>query len=169
MNPDEFDLEKQKLALDERRVEVEERQARHGFWTRLAIVIPVIAALLAFGGNLVAQRLQAHDALNLQTAKAKDEFEVKVAEIVMNTHGPFEARGRAVALREIFASRLGKEFARNFNPEDATDKGTTTNDAEVASKKELLKLIAEHPGDRQQIIRTWRSLFPGDTWIRPLG
>jgi hypothetical protein len=162
------DVEQRKLDLEERRVAIEERQARHAFLTKLGIIIPVVAALIAFGADVVVQRLNANDALSLQRTRAQADFELKVADLVMNVHGPFESRGRAVALREIFANRLGKEFARTFNPEDATNKEATDRDALVASKKELLTLIAEHPAARKQLVLAWERLFPKDTWAHNL-
>lgn len=166
MSQDE--LEQRKIDLEERRVAIEERKARHAFWTRFGIVVPIVAALIAFGADLDVQRRNAKDALALQERKAKADFELKVAELVMNTHGPFESRGRAVALREIFADHLGKQFGSNFNPEDATNKEAATHDAVVSSKKELLQLIAEHPARRRQLVHTWEKLFPDDRWARAL-
>jgi hypothetical protein len=179
MDADQLELERQKVQLEERRVATEERTARHGFWTRLGVVLPLAAALVAFGGSVLVQRLNARDALELQTntaraalalqtKKAVDDFELKVAEILMAAKGPYETRGRAIALRQIFPSRLGDKFAITFNPEDATDRAAFIHDRTVASKKRLLNLLAEHPQDRQQIIETWRRLFPDDVWVAKL-
>lgn len=168
MDDHQADIEKQKLALDERRVQIEERQARHAFWTRLGIVIPVVAALIAFGASVLNQRLDARDALSLQEKKAKDDFELKVAEIVMDSETPFGVRNRAIALGEIFSERLGERFGHNFDPEDASSVKARTLNQQLAAKKELLILIAEHPGEREQIVSTWHTLFPDDEWVQTL-
>ncbi|HEX6699533.1 MAG TPA: hypothetical protein VF101_02275 [Gaiellaceae bacterium] len=150
-------IERAKLELEERRVRVEERKARQSFLTRLSIFIPAIAAVAAVAGSVY-----------LQHVKAKDDFELKAAEIVMDATGPYEARARAVALREIFPDRLGDHFGGAFDPEHATNRATFNRDQNVASKKELLNLIAAHPDERSQLIATWKRLFPDDVWIRDL-
>ena len=168
MDPMEREIEDRKLALDERRVQIEERQARHGFWTRLVVLVPVVVALMVFAGGIVTQRLNSRDALTLQEEQAQDSFELKVAEIVMDTESAFGARNRAIAVGELFPDRLGATFARSFDPERASNTQARLDNQRVAAKKELLKLIVEHPDERRQVIGTWRQLFPDDEWLRAL-
>jgi hypothetical protein len=147
-------------------------------------------AVLAPIANLIVQRLDAHDKLVQQQQSADDAlahqresasdalaqqresaqaaFQLKSAEIVMDATGPFQARGRSVALRELFPERLGAEFATTFNPEHATNRKTFERDQIVASKKELLKMISEHPEARTAIVGAWRALFPDDEWAAAL-
>jgi hypothetical protein len=150
MDKDELELEKQRLALEVRRVQAEERMARHSFWTRLGVAVPIVAALIAFGGTLWSQHNERRDKIDLQKLQAKDAFELKVVELVMDTTGPFETRARAKAIKQLFPSRLGKGFASRFDPEQASDRKTFERDQRVASKKELLKLLADHPEERMK-------------------
>jgi len=168
MDEQQLDIERRKLALEERRVAVEERQAKQARTTRLSVLIPVVIALVVLGGDVVMQRMNAHDALSLQETQAKDNFELKVAELVMDTKSALGARNRAIAMREIFPNRVGKEFARAFNPEDASSREVRRENQRVEAKKEMLRLLAEHPTARRQIIDTWRRLFPGDEWAQAL-
>lgn len=165
MDADQLRIEEQRLELDERRVALEERKARHDFWTKLGIVVPIFAAALVFAGNLVVQRLQADDAIDAQKRQAADAFELKVAELIMDSEGPYETRGRAVALSQLFPNRVATDFVKNYDPEQATNRANFERDQRVASKKELIALLAAHPADSAFIVRTWRQLFPADTWL----
>jgi hypothetical protein len=162
MDADEIAIEQEKLRLDERRVRVEERKAKQGFLTRVGVVIPLAVALLALAGNVWSE----HRAREDRIQAARDAFELKVADLVMDTTGPFETRGRANAMKQLFPKRLGADFASSFDPEQASDRKKFERDQRVAAKKELLKLLAEHPDDRDQILSTWRQLFPADEWAK---
>jgi hypothetical protein len=86
----------------------------------------------------------------------------------MDTRGPFETKGRANALKQLFPDRLDEDFDSHFDPEQATDRKTFERDQRVASKKELVNLLAEHPEARKQILLTWQRLFPADDWAKNL-
>jgi transcriptional regulator of met regulon len=165
MDADQIAIEEKKMRLDERRVEMEERKTRQTFWARLGVVVPLAVALLALAGNFWSE----HNKREEQIQQAKDAFELKVADLVMNTKSPFETQGRATAMKQLFPERLGENFAARFDPEQATDRRKFENDQRVAAKKELLNLIAAHPEAREQIISTWRTLFPADEWAKNLG
>lgn len=163
-----LDIEVKKLEHEERRVRVEERKARQGFWTRLGVVVPLLVAGVAFGGTWWSQHQESRDKIELQELQAKDGFELKVVEIVMDTRGPFGTRNRANAIQQLFPDRLREDFASSFDPEQASDRKTYNRDQRVASKKELIALLVAHPDQRDQILRTWRQMFPGDEWARGL-
>jgi hypothetical protein len=55
MDQDELDLERRKLEHEERRVRVEERKADQGRWTRLGVVVPLIAAVIAFASSVYSE------------------------------------------------------------------------------------------------------------------
>jgi flagellar biosynthesis/type III secretory pathway M-ring protein FliF/YscJ len=158
---DEGNIEHQKLAIDQRRLSLEERKAkaelRWGWLTRLVVLIPVVVALIAF-----------MQALKVQNEKAKDDFEVKAAEIVMNADTPAETDGRARALAALFPDRLGPDFASQFDPDKFANRPQFERDQVVAAKKELLDLVAAHPQDRALIIELWRDLFPDDAWVEQI-
>jgi hypothetical protein len=43
-----------------------------------------------------------------------------------------------------------------------------SSQASVADKKELLGLLAAHPGQQADIVAYWKTLFPNDDWVIPL-
>jgi hypothetical protein len=53
------------------------------------------------------------------------------------------------------------EIIRSAQPDDPAK-------ASVADKKELLELLAAHPGEHAQIVAYWKVLFPNDDWVVPL-
>jgi hypothetical protein len=40
--------------------------------------------------------------------------------------------------------------------------------ASLDDKKELLRLLAAHPGQQAEIVGYWKALFPNDDWVVPL-
>lgn len=168
MDEQELEVERRKLELDERRVQVEERKASQGFWTRVTILVPVGAALVAavIGGgvSLYTRHQDSRDKIELEQLQAQDAFELKSAELVMGGSDAFENFSRATAMKQLFPKRLPATFADRFDPEANTDFRFRV----IASKKELLNLLAAHPAERKKIIATWRALFPGDEWAKSL-
>lgn len=173
------DLEQRRLDLEERRVKVEERKAEQGFWTRVGIVVPILVGLLAFAGTLLGTWYTQHvetnnkhqeslDKIDLQERQANDAFELKVVELVMNAEGPAGTRNRAKAIKLLFPDHFDPGFADNFNAEQVSDREAFERDQRVAAKKELLKLLVEHPDNRSQILATWQQLFPKDEWAKQI-
>jgi hypothetical protein len=71
-------------------------------------------------------------------------------------------------MAQLFPKRLTGGWANAFNPEQATNRASFEHDQIVASKKELLKLMAEHPDARNLILSTWQAMFPADGWAQDL-
>jgi hypothetical protein len=117
-----------------------------------SIVASVAAAVLAYSS---AQRTQ--------NQHAADAFQLKVAEIVMSSRTPWEAKGKARALAAFFPDRASLATAEEFDP------GTHGWGRE--SRRELLGLLTAHPISpqrREVVLKTWKALFPGDTWVNDL-
>ncbi len=93
--------------------------------------------------------------------EAESAFQLEAAEIIMDTDGPRQAQNRARALRKFFPKRLPEDLAQGFVPEEF---GIVTQLDE--GKKELLRLIAEHPAAKQQILELWAVMFQGDPWLK---
>jgi hypothetical protein len=53
------------------------------------------------------------------------------------------------------------DIIRSAQPDKASQ-------ASVADKKELLGLLAAHPGQQPEIVAYWKALFPNDDWVVPL-
>jgi hypothetical protein len=113
-----------------------------------SIIVSVAAAVLAYSSAHMTQRQEAADA-----------FQLKVAEILMAARTSGEARGRATALAAFFPDKVSTSMADKFDPQ--------THGWGRESRRELLTLLAAHPTSpdhRAAVLKTYKALFPGDTW-----
>lgn len=147
----QLELEERKILVEEQKVSVEREKIR---WAALSAIVPVVVAL----GTII------YGVWSLSET-AKTQFETKLVEVAMQGPGPIEAINRAKLVSKIFSEYVPKDFDKRLRQINPSDVG---NDNVVDSKKELLRLLADHPADRSAIIATWRSLFPGDQWITDL-
>jgi hypothetical protein len=97
-------------------------------------------------------------------SQARKDFELNAAELVMAEKKPIGTFNKARALKALFGDRLPSDFAENFKPAEFEAPGYR-RDAIVASKKELITLLADHPEHRRVIVRIWSHAFPDDDWI----
>ena len=100
-------------------------------------------------------------------ATAQSQFETKVAELAMTGPDPDAARNRARILANWFQESLPRNInnrLENFKPEDFGIVG----DPAFESKKEVFNMIVAHPERREEILKTWGALFPGDDWVKSL-
>lgn len=145
---DPVSLEREKLSIEREKLEVERIKAK---WNAIAVVVPLLAAILT-----VAFGLWTHN------QQAESQFEIKVAEIVMQSGSPMEALGRAQAFMAMFPDRLPKDFAKPFDPQEFTNQETGVPE----SKKEFLILLADKGLTKEEIVKIWKHLFPGDEWMK---
>jgi hypothetical protein len=149
----ELDLEERKLEVEKEKLAVERTKAR---WAAIAAIVP---AVVAFGTI-------SYGVWSLNET-AKTQFETKLIEIAMQGQGPIEAINRAGLVAEMFGEYLPKDFVARLNKVDPESLGRL-GDPTAAAKKELLKLLADHPTNQQKIITNWEALFPGDHWASAL-
>ena len=97
--------------------------------------------------------------IEIHPTQAREAFALKAAEVVMSGRS-WDMKKRAEALTTLFPNRLGKTFAEALDPE----KHKWGRDAH----NELLRLIAADPGQREVIIRTYKAMFKGDTWVNEI-
>jgi hypothetical protein len=119
-----------------------------------------IVALLGLAVPLLVAALTQVVSVYNQNKQSKRDFELKVVEVLMAEGSPEALRNKARAFKTLFPHLFPADFAANFNTREFEGSGGT-----VAAKKFLLGLIAEHPGQKELILRTWRQLFPSDTWL----
>ena len=146
--PESPSLEQQKLELEREKLKLERFKA---VWTSLSIILPLLIAAATIYFNSRGQ-----------AAQARADFKLKAAEIVMNTSGPSEARGKAQALTALFPDEIPADFAQGFESLDVGSRKMST------SQKALLDLIVEHPDQRNEIIDMWLAVAPFDTWAENL-
>jgi len=120
--------------------------------TGLSIFIPALIAIISISWQM-------KNASKLKQSDTKTAFQLKAAEIVLNSASPAAARNRAEVLRQLFPEYLPSDFAKSF---DSTIlPGTRKQD-----KLEFLKLISQYPSLKKEIIKTWKKLFPwDDEWL----
>ena len=143
-----LDIEQQKLALEYEKLKLERFKA---IWTGISIFIPLLIAVGTIFFNAKNQAEQ-----------AQIDFQLKAAEIVMNSSGPSEAKGKAEAMVALFPDYIPADFAKSFVPLDYGSSKIS------ASQKALLDLIVEHPDQRNEIIDMWLAVAPYDTWAENL-
>lgn len=136
---------------DEQRLETERMKER---WAAAAAILPPVVALLALGYVVLSLR-------KMIAAR----FVMKAAEVALEGPGPQETINRARLLASMFVDMLPPDFTQRFADQKPTDHGWASHSAMASAKKELIKLLAEYPGQRAQIIEDWRSLFPADNWV----
>lgn len=90
-------------------------------------------------------------------AQSVHAFELKAAEIVMGASNPGAIKRKAEILKEIFPTRLSKDFVKLYDPAEYTFVGPN-----ISSKMELLKLLIEHPDQHDAILELWTRMFPAD-------
>ncbi len=151
-------LEKADLALRreqfdfERASKTEELSIkRREFWTSLLTVpVPLIIAAL----TLIVGVLN-------QVSAARDQLELKAAEIVMSAEGPYAAKARLAALRQLFGERLRLTFDSTLA---LTDMGAPGRDRRLA----ILQLLIEHPAQCKEVLGTADVIFPHTDFIQDL-
>jgi hypothetical protein len=144
-------FEEQRIEIEREKLNVEKEGIKFERFKLITTSISVCVPLLALFATVF---------LGIWSQKQKDtnDFNLKAAEITLNTDNPWVTYNKAQSLRQIFPKILPDDFAKTFNPE-------TIGVDETNSKKELFNLIAAHPEHAKQIIQIWMAIFPGDTWI----
>src|SRR4051794_14772817 len=85
-------LEMQKLDIEREKLAVERHKAK---WAAAAVIVPLIAAIFTVALGLYVTHQQ-----------SKSQFELKAAEIVMQSKSPEEALGRAKTFIAMFPDKL---------------------------------------------------------------
>lgn len=148
-------LEREKLEyqkeLEKQKLDVERLKA----WaTGGSILIPLILGVFTLAW-------QTRSANKLKDREAKDQFDLKAAEILFEGDNTRATKNRAKALTVLFPNRFPVNFGDAFEP---TQFGGPRYDA----KLEVFKAACEKVNTPLDVYRVWHSLFPGDHWIKPL-
>ena len=128
-------LESRKFELEQQKVRIEEEKLRlqriRKWLTGASIIIPLLIGIYT------------------SRAQSRSNFELKAAEIVLNTKTPYGTLSKAKALKKIFPKRLSSNFADSFEPKEYLAPS-------VEAKIEILKVIAEHIEHKQEVIKMWK-------------
>lgn len=98
-----------------------------------------------------------------QVQTARDDFELKAAEIVTGTISPNGAANKAYSLKTIFTERLSTNFANAFALNNLTVNAHVT-----INKSNLLSLLADKSNDTITIVEYAKALFPEDPAIKDI-
>jgi hypothetical protein len=153
---DDKELEHAKLALERDKLDFEREKFKETqkleYNKAWALSIPLLVAMLTVFYSVYSSNID-----------ARNNFELKAAEIVMNSQGPLETYHKAQALKALFGDDLPREFADDFDP------GNEMLGSPVVSgdKIEFLKLIIQNPDyNKSNIIRLWGEVYPADRpWL----
>ena len=87
--------------------------------------------------------------------QAKTAFQIKAIELLMQSPTPWIAEKRALVMENMFPDRL-EGFAERFDYDDFP--GVRLHEM----KLELIRLIAQNPEKRADIVELWKQQFPKD-------
>lgn len=141
------------MAIDRENLRVESDKAA---WAAIGVVLPILGGLgtVAYGVWSLRKSIEA-------------QFGVKAAEVILQGENSREALGRARFLRAIFGELLPRGFTQRVKEYEAGKHGPVRGGSPgaIMAKKEIIKLLAERPEQRAQILADWRALFPDDEWV----
>jgi hypothetical protein len=147
----ELEIEKAKLEVEQSKVP----------WSAASTIVPLLAALFTIGYSVWSFRKQNTLQSEAQKAAAKLDFEIKAAEIAFAGKSPQAVQNRGGTLKEMFGDRLPDKFPGSFDPKLY---GGDKEDPE--GKKLLLELLLKYPDKKEDILKYWDQLFPGDyQWL----
>jgi hypothetical protein len=131
-----FDIEQE---LEARKLEVERTKIK---WTAYSIVGSALAACLTIAASGY-----------FQNREAKAQFELKAAELVLQTNDPCVSAIKVREIERLFPNRMPSGWASGFKPERFY---TESDDL----KSEIARLVMERPlRDRSEIARVYGTLF----------
>lgn len=139
--------------LQNKTLGLEEKKFRR---TSHPIVVATVVAVAGFLANAV-----------IENWKASNEFKLKAAEIVMNSSGVAATKERSEALQKLFPQELSDKFATALQVPEPKMPDRPDLEGDPEQKKALIGLLAEHPAQREQIIRDWSAVFT-DKWPKCL-
>jgi len=146
LEPENF--EREKLGLKRKQL----------MWTTISIVFTVSIACATLAYNAWSVR-----------KTAQSQFAIKVADIIFSSDKAGLGLGKARAIDELFSDELPPSFARRVRDKEFLDRYMahfSRPNEYLDSKKELLKLIVEHPKEEKEILDKWERMFPWEkTWL----
>ena len=133
-----FDLEQE---VEAKKIEIDRNKAK---WTAYSIMASVLAACLTIIGSAV-----------LQYQSAKTQFELKAAELILQTNDPSVTAIKAQEFGFLFHDKMPEKWDRARETFQAERYYTESDDL----KSEIAKLLIEHPDRRSEIACVYGRLF----------
>jgi hypothetical protein len=170
LDEQKFQLEKDKLEFERQKFEADTKEKKRNFIVSFVQVAGAIIAIgvpiwLAYWQNRNEIKRRRDDEANELVRRREDEtlqFQLKAAEIALDASDSSLVAGKAAALVALFPDRLPKDFAASL------DQKNVSFGPGREQRQQFLKLLAEHPDNRQFLTDVYGLMWPGDgadpTW-----
>jgi hypothetical protein len=149
-----FEKERQRKEhdIEEKKLTLERHKAKWSTITVLVTAGSILASVSVAGLTIVESQ-------RLQKQAADTQFELKAADLVLNSDDPEVNQNKAARFQELFPNRVPQKWAATFD----WRKYAEENDA---MKAELIKLLSEHPEQKNQVIDLYKRLFRDDPTVQ---
>lgn len=138
--------------------DLENRKIRLEWCKTILIALPLFVGLYSI-------HKQIKTAFAIKEVEARNSFELKTAEILLNSRTPGHLHLKAKALIRLFPQApLPANFAQlvnAFNPDEFFGPGAEW-------KLELFKALAQGSSKKEELVTLWKEIFPEDKWIERL-
>jgi hypothetical protein len=138
-------LEYCKLRLEQQKYRLERVKQDSDKFTPAATALAVLVSALVGFGTIIFNLISANRQARLQV-------QLKALEVVMGASGPNSGRERLKVVKKL----LGEKLTAGID-ENVVIEGVGTGHDE--SRRTLLKLLAEHPDRRVEILAEWEVVF----------
>jgi hypothetical protein len=152
----ERQIEGAKLAseqeIERNKLDLEKRKAK---WAVISVFVTAFSIL----GSVTVAGLTIVESHRLQNQAAETQFALKAADLVLQSDDPVVNQDKASRFQELVPDRVPAKWGENYNANDHVSE----NDE---FKREVAKLLTEHPDRFDQIIATYRTLFANDKTVQ---
>lgn len=142
-----YQLEKRRADIEDRKADIEEEKAR---WTALSILVPVVLGFATL-------YWQARTAYKLKEI----EWELKAAEVVLNSKSTKAGEERLRALRMLFPHRIDQKFTEAFDENAFKLPGMAYQE----KKLELFKAMSANPEKSKEIFRLYAMFYADEDLV----
>jgi hypothetical protein len=95
----------------------------------------------------------------LQNQAADTQFALKAADIVLQSDDPEVNANKAARFQELFPHRVPSDWVKDFHWRQHIAESDDM-------KRDLVKLLADHPAQEPQIIALYKTLFVDDPTVQ---
>ena len=164
----QFDYQREQIRIEEEKLKIERDklalESSQKLWTPISLIVSVVVSVFGAAFALYTtqetQREAARNSLVLQQQQAKDDFRLKLSEIVM-AGTAHEAVNKLKALNKWFSEDVPTSMIEALDP----NKISWGRD----SKNQFLDWIAAQPSPSQRrvIVDTYKAAFGQEEWLSP--
>jgi hypothetical protein len=142
-----IEIERQKLALESRRIDVEKGKRRE---TLFAVSTPIMVAILTVAFGIWTGEQQANR-----------DYQATIFKAVSEEGDAYDAIDKLKFLAQVFPGGFPATIPEYPAPQDAW--GESQN---AKSRDLFFEQMRQAGATRTQLLALWRSLFPTDQWVK---